>query len=104
MPKLEYYKVSNDWEFQMQNGNGSAVALQVTAREIREELKIPYSKINYYTDLGLFPIIRKSGNKRIYDRNEVESRYRVISRLANEGYPLGLIRKKILGLVSNELL
>ena len=76
----------------------------ITAREISERFQIPYSKINYYTDLGLFSIVRKSGNKRIYDRQEVESRYRVISKLADEGYPLGLIRKKIMGLVNDELL
>lgn len=76
----------------------------ITAREIGEQLQIPYSKINYYTDLGLFSIVGKNRNKRIYDRGEVEDRYRMISKLANEGYPLGLIRRKILGLVHGELL
>ena len=76
----------------------------VTALEIRDRLHIPYSKINYYTNLGLFSIVKKEGNKRIYDRRKVEDRYRVISQLANEGYPLGLIRKKILGVVNDELL
>ena len=77
---------------------------RVTALEIRNKLRIPYSKINYYTNLGLFSIVGKEGNRRIYDSREVEDRYQAISRLANEGYPLGLIRKKIMGLVKDELL
>ena len=76
----------------------------ITAKEIRDKFNIPYSKINHYTALGLFPIVRKEGNKRIYDLEEVGNRYRVISKLANEGYPLELIRKKLMGLVHDELL
>lgn len=85
----------------MDHGNGNH---QITAKEIRDKFNIPYSKINHYTDLGLFSIVRKDGNKRIYDLGEVETCYRKISRLASAGYPLGLIRKKLLGLVSDELL
>ena len=79
-------------------------ANHITAKEIRDKFNIPYSKINHYTALGLFPIVRKAGNKRIYNLGDVENRYRVILKLANEGYPLGLIRKKLMGLVSDELL
>lgn len=84
----------------MRNGHVS----DATAREIRERFNIPYSKINHYTDLGLFSIVRRDGNKRIYRMGEVERRYRVISRLANQGYPLRLIQKKLLGLIKDELL
>ena len=76
----------------------------ITAKEISDRLRIPYSKINHYTDLGLFSIVKKEGNRRFYDLREVENRYQVISRLTHEGYPLGLIRKKLLGLVTSELL
>ena len=82
------------------NGEGK----EITAQEIREKFEISYSAINHYTNLGLFSIVRKSGNKRIYDFSEVESRFQVISRLANEGYPLHLIRKKIMAKVTDELL
>lgn len=68
---------------------------EITAKEICEELNIPYPTINHYTNLGLFSIVGKRGNRRVYDRHEVENRYRTISRLADEGYPLTLIRKKI---------
>ena len=85
----------------MKGGNGHS---EVTAKEICEKLSIPYSKVNHYTDLGLFSIVEKSGNKRIYNWHEVENRYRQITRLANEGYPLFLIRKKIEGVMNHELL
>lgn len=76
----------------------------ITAKEIRDQLNIPYSKINHYTALGLFAIVSKEGNKRLYDSKEVESRYQTISKLVNEGYPLGLIRKKLMGHLAHELL
>ena len=81
------------------NGNG-----YITAKEISSKFNIPYSKINHYTDLGLFSIVRKEGNKRIYHLDEVEMRYQAIAKLVNEGYPLGLIRKKMLALTHHELL
>ena len=77
---------------------------EIMAQEIGEKFGISYSVINHYTNLGLFSIVRRSGNKRVYDLNEVTSRFQVISRLSNEGYPLRLIRKKIAEKVTDELL
>ena len=77
---------------------------EITAQEIRERFNISYSAINHYTNLGLFSIVRRSGIKRVYDLHEVTSRFQVISRLSNEGYPLRLIRKKIVEKVTDELL
>ena len=77
---------------------------EITAQEIRERFGISYSVINHYTNLGLLSIVRRSGNKRVYDLSEVTSRFQVISRLSNEGYPLRLIRKKIAEKVTDELL
>ena len=77
---------------------------KITAKEIREAFQISYSKINHYTNLGLFPIVSKSGNKRLYDRQKVADRFHFISKLVEEGYPLRLIRKKLLGREENELL
>lgn len=77
----------------MHNGNGHHAYL--SAKEIAEKLSIPYSKINFYTTIGLFSIARKEGNKRFYDVTVTEKRFRTISELMNEGYPLGLIRKKL---------
>ena len=68
----------------------------VTAKDISKKYKIPYPTINHYTDLGFLSIVRREGNKRIYSDKEVKVRLSLISRLMNEGYPLRLIRKKIL--------
>lgn len=76
----------------------------LSAQEIGERFEIPYSKVNYYTCLGLFDIVRKVGNKRFYDGEQVERRFQTISRLVNEGYPLSLIRKKLSGGGQDELL
>ena len=77
----------------MHNGNGHHHYL--SAKEIGEKLRIPYSKINFYTTIGFFSIVRKEGNKRFYDVADTEKRFRTISEMMNEGYPLGLIRKKL---------
>lgn len=82
------------------NGNGIAV----TARDIREEFQLTYATINHYTNLGLFSIVKRVGNKRFYDRHEVEERFQLISKLANQGYPLSLIRRKITEGDKDELL
>lgn len=80
------------------------IAECLSAHEICVKFEIPYSKINYYTYLGLFDIVRKIGNKRFYDGAQVGHRFQEISRLVNEGYPLSLIRKKLLGGNGHELL
>lgn len=75
--------------------NGQSTENEITAIEIRQKFKLPYSTINHYTNLGLFSVVRKSGNKRVYDFNEVKTRYSMIMKLTQEGYPLGLIQRKI---------
>ena len=67
----------------------------VTAKDISKKYKVPYPTINHYTDLGFLPIVKREGNKRIYDDKQVRNRLSLISRMMNEGYPLRLIRKKI---------
>lgn len=68
----------------------------VSAQEISKRYKIKYPTINYYTDLGFFTIVRREGNRRMYDARQVHERWGRISAMINEGYPLRLIRKKIL--------
>lgn len=76
----------------------------INAQQLSSRLKIPYSKINYYTSLGFFEITRKEGNKRYYSMTEVTRRYELVSKLINEGYPLALIRKKFSKVNGHELL
>ena len=67
----------------------------VTAKDISKKYKVPYPTINHYTDLGFLSIVKREGNKRMYSDKEVRNRLSLISKMMNEGYPLGLIRKKI---------
>ena len=74
----------------------------ISAKEIVKKFNIPYHtinySINYYTAIGLLPILGKSGNERIYEEREVRRRLVKISKLIKEGYSLHLIRKKIVGI------
>ncbi len=67
----------------------------VTAKDISKKYKMPYPTVNHYTDLGFLPIVKKTGNKRLYNGKQVRDRLQMVSKLINEGYPLRLIRKKI---------
>ena len=69
----------------------------ITAKEIMRKFGIPYHTVNYYTMIGLLTVLVKSRNQRLYDEDEVRQRLGKITELSNEGYPLSLIRKKILG-------
>ena len=70
----------------------------IFAQDIVKKYKIPYHTLNYYTAIGLLSHLRKEGNKRLYDANEVSVRLKKISKFSKEGYPLNLIRKKIVGI------
>ena len=67
----------------------------VTAKDISKKYKLPYPTINHYTDLGFLSIVKKEGNRRMYNNKQVRERLQLISKMMNEGYPLRLIRKKI---------
>lgn len=69
----------------------------IPAKEVAKKFELPYHTLNYYTAIGLLPVEEKKGNYRFYDEIEVGRRMEVISSLCREGYPLNLIRKKIVG-------
>ena len=69
----------------------------LNAKEIAKKFNIPYHTVNYYTMIGLLPIMSKSGNKRVYDEGPVITRLERIFEMIKEGYPLTLIRKKLDG-------
>ena len=69
----------------------------ISAKGIVSKYKIPYSTITHYTNLGLFTVVKRNGNRRLYNEKDVRARMGEISNLINEGYPLRLIRKKLLG-------
>ena len=55
--------------------------------------KISKATVNYYTNLGLFHIADKKGNKRLYDKEEIERAVRKIRSLRRQGYTLKLIQQ-----------
>lgn len=70
----------------------------VTAQELVKKYNIQYHTLNYYTAIGLLPVSMKSGNQRMYEEHIIKDRLGQISRLSQEGYPLNLIRKKLVGI------
>ena len=70
----------------------------ISAKEIAQEYNLTYQTVNYYTDLGLLPVVSKEGNVRYYDRATVQMRLTEISNLKKEGYSLRLIRRRLIGI------
>jgi len=67
-----------------------------SSKEISLKLSIPLSTVTHYTNLGLFKMAGRRGNKRLYDENEVKSQLAKIRKMTSEGYPLRLIRDKLI--------
>ena len=74
--------------------------LLILSRDIIKKYNIPYSTITHYTNMGFFTVVRRKGNKRLYDEDEVQTKMAKITKLVNEGYPLRLIRKMLGGEVT----
>lgn len=70
----------------------------ISAKEMSRVYHLTYQTVNYYTDLGLLPVVSKQGNVRYYDSEIVEKRMAEISDLKKEGYSLRLIRKRLIGI------
>ena len=70
----------------------------ISAQDIIKKFNIKYPTLNYYTTIGLLPLSGKNGNQRMYDEDDVRRRLEEIARLSQEGYPLNLIRKKLMGI------
>lgn len=72
------------------------MAKYIFAKDILNKYSITYSCLNYYTDMGLLPMVKRSCNKRVYEERIINKRLPLIKKLIAEGYPLGVIRKIIL--------
>ena len=68
----------------------------VSAKEIAAKYNIPYPTVNHYTNLGFFNVVKRRGNRRFFVAKEVEVQLNRILSLIDEGYPLSLIRKKLI--------
>lgn len=71
------------------------MAKLVTAKELSKILGLSNSSINYYTNLGLFKITDRNGNKRLYNKGKIQFVCTKIRGLRKKGYPLKLIKKKL---------
>ena len=67
------------------------------SKDIVARHNISYPTVTHYTNLGLFTVVDKKGNKRLYDEEEVRNRLGRIRGLMKKGYPLRLIREEIIG-------
>jgi DNA-binding transcriptional MerR regulator len=70
----------------------------IDAKEIEKKHRISYQTINRYTSVGLLKIAFKKSNIRFYKREQVDKSIKKIFALTSEGYPLVLIRKKLVGI------
>ncbi|NQT32290.1 MAG: MerR family transcriptional regulator [Candidatus Omnitrophica bacterium] len=64
----------------------------ILSKDIVQKYNIPYSTLTHYTDMGLLQVVKKSGNRRMYDEGEVRVQLEKILELVDKGYPLRLIR------------
>ena len=68
------------------------------AKDITDKYHITYQTLNHYTDFGLFPVISRTGNSRLYSAKTIDKNFKQINDLRREGYSLRLIRKKLIGI------
>jgi len=68
----------------------------LTSKQISAKFGLPYSTVTHYTNLGLFSLAGRKGNRRLYCEDDVAAKLKLITKLTNEGYPLRLIRDKFI--------
>ena len=66
----------------------------ISSQDVIHQFGITYPTLNHYTNLGFLRVVAKRGNKRFYQEIEVKMKLDEVTKLKNEGYPLGLIKKK----------
>jgi len=69
----------------------------ISSKQIVRIYKIPYSTVTYYTNLGFSVVVKRRGNRRFYDNSEIRKKLKRITELRDAGYPLRLMRRKLVG-------
>ncbi len=69
----------------------------IRSKEIVEKFDITYPTLTNYTNLGLFTVVDKKGNKRLYEEEEIKERLPRIKEMITQGYSLRLIRNTLSG-------
>jgi DNA-binding transcriptional MerR regulator len=67
----------------------------VSAEELVKLLGISSATVNYYTNLGLFKIKDRRGNKRMYEKTEIKEMHEQIRKMRREGYSLRIIQERL---------
>lgn len=67
----------------------------ISAKDIINTHSLSYNIVNHYTDCGLLPVLKKSGNVRFYDKEVVGARLKMIKELTEKGYTLRLIQQEL---------
>ncbi|MBN2120289.1 MAG: MerR family transcriptional regulator [Candidatus Omnitrophica bacterium] len=73
----------------------------ISTTDIVRKYNISYQTLNYYTNLGLLPVVDKKGNKRLYEERQLRLTLDRINDLKKEGYTLRLIRKILSGQIGD---
>ncbi|MDP2940385.1 MAG: MerR family transcriptional regulator [Candidatus Omnitrophota bacterium] len=68
----------------------------ISIEEVVRLFDISRSTVNYYSNLGLFQIADKKGNKRLYNKAKIERTLNKINSLRRQGYTLRLIQQSFL--------
>lgn len=67
----------------------------VTSEELVKLLGVSSATVNYYTNLGLFRIKDRRGNRRLYEKNEIRELHDQIRKMRKEGYSLRIIQERL---------
>ena len=67
----------------------------VTSEELVKMLGVSSATVSYYTNLGLFKIKDRQGNRRLYEKNEIRELHDQIRKMRKEGYSLRIIQERL---------
>ena len=67
----------------------------ITSEELVKLLGVSSATVNYYTNLGLFKIKDRRGNRRLYEKNETRELHDQIRKMRKEGYSLRIIQERL---------
>jgi len=67
----------------------------LSLKDVALLLGVSRATVNYYTNLGLFHVVERKGNCRLYSKSDILGRFEKIKLLRKQGYPLQLIHHKL---------
>ena len=67
----------------------------VTTEELVKLLGVSSATVNYYTNMGLFKVKDRRGNRRLYEKNEIKELHDQIRKMRREGYSLRIIQERL---------